>query len=154
MKPHDHDNDRVRALMAIAVIVTAFASGYATCAILHRGSSDDAHVRIMVEEAIRQGILVVDHDRIAALKETLQSSGSVTVPLDRAPSSGTDASQGHAQETDERFHCVRAINPLNDPPPPCERGFGFGEGFPGARRPTLWRSTPVNPASMGCSLPV
>ena len=67
MKPHGKRHPPV--LIMTVTFLIAFVSGYTTCMILHRGSTDDAHVRIMVEEAIRQGILVVDHERIATLEK-------------------------------------------------------------------------------------
>ena len=67
MKPHGKRHPPV--LIVTVIFLVAFVSGYATCMDLHRGADADAHVRIMVEEAIRQGILVVDHERGATLEK-------------------------------------------------------------------------------------
>ena len=58
-------------LLAAAVFVVAFASGYATSLLWHRDRVNreaDRQAKAFLSEAINQGILVVDHDRIAELQ--------------------------------------------------------------------------------------
>lgn len=69
MSDHPPGNRQYTLLVAI-VFTVAFASGYAARALLYHGDENaDEHARIMIAEAIRQGILVVDHERLAELEK-------------------------------------------------------------------------------------
>ncbi|MFZ4394590.1 MAG: hypothetical protein ACOYOU_03070 [Kiritimatiellia bacterium] len=62
------------SLLVATVFVVAFISGYATSLLWHRDRVNreaDQKAKVFLAEAIRQRILVVDHDRIAKIERLL-----------------------------------------------------------------------------------